>query len=158
MLKVKYQRIRSEWSTLLRKNPALAQVVWDLNAFVSDNYRKDVVITHLFRTEAQQKAFYGKATKRKSPHQIWSAVDIRDSIYTSEEIGAMTDFLKFYDKWNKLRIIRSSKSRTVLRHNIGHGMHFHIQFRCDGSLPPRQVRFQEGLTVEARPGSVSERD
>jgi hypothetical protein len=159
MLKCKYQRIRGEWSKLLRKNAALAQVVWDLSVFVKDNFEKDVVITHLYRTKAQQEKFYGKGTKRKSPHQSWGAVDIRDYIYSKSEIAAMVDFLKFYDKWNDYRIIRASKSRTVLRHNIGHGMHFHIQFlNRQGHVPPRQIRFQDGLVIEASAATQAERD
>lgn len=159
MLKIKYQRIRGEWSKLLKKNPALAQVVWDLQDFVADNFNKDVIITHLYRTKQQQQKFYGKKTKKKSPHQSWGAIDIRDFIYTKEEINAMVEFLRFYDKWNHYKIIRSSKSRTVLRHNIGHGMHFHIQFfNKQQQIPPRQIRFQEGLLIEASAGSPAERD
>lgn len=148
MLTVKYQRIVTEWNTLTKKNAALAQVVWDLQVFVNDHFTKDVVITHLYRTQAQQERFYGKGTKKKSPHQFWGAVDIRDSIYDKEEIKQMTDFLKFYDKYNNYRLIRSSQSRTVLRHNIGLGMHFHIQFwNRKGQMPPQQIRFHEGIVV-----------
>jgi hypothetical protein len=148
MLKVKYPRIIGEWSTLTKKNAALAQLIWDLQVFVEEFFNKDVVITHLYRTQEQQERFYGKGTKRKSPHQFWGAVDIRDSIYTKAEIGKMVDFLKFYDNYNKYRVIKASMSSTYLRHNIGLGMHFHIQFwGAKGHMPPRQMRFREGVVV-----------
>jgi hypothetical protein len=70
MLKVKYPRITNEWTSLKKKNPSLAQVVWDLQVFVKDSFKKDVIITHLFRTQKQQELFYGKGTKRKSPTNI----------------------------------------------------------------------------------------
>lgn len=149
MLKCKYQRIHGEWAQLLQKNAALAQVVWDLNVFVDYNFKKDVIITHLYRTQQQQEKFYGKKTTRKSPHQYWGAVDIRDSIYSRTELGAMVEFLKFYDKWNSYGLMKSSQSRTVLRHNIGLGMHFHIQFyNKQGHIPPQQIRFQTGISIE----------
>ncbi|MCG6861568.1 MAG: hypothetical protein LJE70_09890 [Chromatiaceae bacterium] len=150
MLKVKYPRITNEWTSLKKKNPSLAQVVWDLQVFVKDSFKKDVIITHLFRTQKQQELFYGKGTKRKSPHQYWGAVDIRDSIYTSDEIAYLKEFLKAYDNYNNYRLMKASMSRTVLRHNIGHGMHFHIQFyNKKGQIPPRQIFFTEGTTIVA---------
>lgn len=162
MLKAKdkyYQRLRDEWAKLGLENQGLAQVLWDLAVFVEDAFDKDVVITHIYRTQAQQEKFYGKGSKKKSTHQFWGAADIRDSIYTKDEIAGMTDFLRVYDKWNSLKLMSQSKSRTVLRHNIGLGMHFHIQFmNYKGHLPPRQIRFQEGLTIEASPSATAERD
>lgn len=148
MLKVKHQRIVNEWNTLKKKNPALAQVVWDLYVFVNDNFGKDVVITELYRTQAMQEEYYGRGTKKKSPHQYWGAVDIRDSIYTKNEISYMLNFLKNYDKYNSYRLIKASQSKTVLRHSIGRGMHFHIQFyNKKGCIPPQQIMFTEGMTI-----------
>ena len=148
MLKVKYQRIVDEWDKLKKKNPALAQVVWDLHGFVEYNFKKDVIITELYRTQAMQERYYGRGTKKKSPHQYWGAVDIRDRIYTTDEISYMLEFLKGYDKYNNYRLIRASQSRTVLRHTIGRGMHFHIQFyNKNGRMPPRQMMFTEGTTI-----------
>ena len=50
MLEVKHQSILGEWTKLGKKNPGLAQIIWDLQVFVEDHFSKSVVITHLFRS------------------------------------------------------------------------------------------------------------
>ncbi len=131
MLYARSSRIAGELRTLTVKNVNLAQLIWDLTVFVQDHFRKDVVVTELFRTREMQERYYGKDTKRVSNHQRWSAVDIRYWIYNQREIQAILSFLKAYDSYNRLAIMRCANrhSRTVLLHNMGRGMHFHVQYR-----------------------------
>lgn len=146
MLLVKHKRIIKEFNTLKIKNPGLSQLVWDLTGYIKDNMNKDVIMTELYRTKAMQKKYYGIKTKKRSNHQSWKAVDIRHWIYNDNEIKLIISFLKGYDKYNRLSIMRKGKnsSRTVLLHSIGRGKHFHIQYN---GPKVQMVRFDKGITI-----------
>ena len=150
MLKSKTMKISEEWGQLRNNNSSLAQVVWDLAVFVEQEFKKDVVMTEIFRTQLMQDSYYGKGTKKVSPHQLWQAVDIRERIYTATELDYMKEFLVLYDKYNGCGLIKASKSKTFLYHDIGRGKHFHIQFLSkNGSLPPQQMMFTQGMIINA---------
>ena len=130
MLTFKTPTLNTEFTELKQKNFALAQLTLDLADFVQYEFRKDVIVTAVFRTKAEQERIYGKGTKRKSPHMTWKAVDIRDWIYSKEEKAKIIAHLKSnYDESNLLTYIQAAKSKTVWLHAVGkHGMHFHIQY------------------------------
>lgn len=151
MLKWKTNKIGKEFLTLESKNPPLAAMMKDLADFVHIEYRKDVLMTHIFRTKNQQKQLYAQESAKKqqgaSPHMRWEAVDIRDRLYTEQEKSAIGSYLKeYYDKTNELAKLKSG-SRTYWLHAIkGGAMHFHIQYR--GSLV---YVFNQGAIIRGRP-------
>ena len=61
-------------------------MILDLTDFVGVEFNKDVMMTHILRTQSEQKALYAKEAKKNtsSPHMRWEAVDIRDWIYTDD--------------------------------------------------------------------------
>jgi hypothetical protein len=141
MLIFKTPALQKDFETLKSKNQALAVLMEDLGEFIHANFGKDIVVTDLHRTRKQMEAIYGKGTKRTSPHERWQAVDIRDWIYDNQEKQTIIGHLKnTYDSINRLAPL-PSQSRTVLMHNMGKGMHFHIQY----SGPVMHVYFDAPL-------------
>ena len=122
--------LNAEFTQLKQKNAPLAQLTLDLADFAQYEFRKDVIVTAVFRTKAEQERIYGKGTKRVSPHMSWKAVDIRDRIYSKDEKTKIIEHLKSnYDASNLMTYIQAAKSKTVWLHAVGkHGMHFHIQY------------------------------
>ena len=120
-IRFKTEKIKIEFFKLQAKNPMLAIQVGRLQAFSAKNFNKDIVLTHLFRSQADQYRIYGAGYKKRSWHQFWKGVDIRSNHYTVEEKDSVQKFL------NTLGLER------VLRHDIGLGDHFHIEER-DGRI------------------------
>ena len=146
MIIYKHGSLAAEYDQLKVKNPALAALLSDLSDYVGAEFGKDVVVTMIFRTQAQQEAIYGKGTKRKSPHMFWHAIDIRDWIYSADEKKEIIAWLKSgYDSTNHSNYIPQAGSRTVWLHQVGtNGMHFHIQYHG-----PTVYNFSEGMTITA---------
>lgn len=150
MLLSKTKEIGDEFQTLKTKNAALAQIILDLTDYVRVEFKKDVMMTMVFRTQQQQWDLYKKTdgvpkTKRTSPHMFWQAVDIRDWIYNEQEKKAIGKFLvDHYDATNQMSKLGNG-SRTCWLHKIkGQAMHFHIQY-----IGPLVYVFAEGMTIEA---------
>ena len=149
MLNAKTQRVGKEFQELKTKNAPLAQLILDLTDYVSLEFKKDVMMTMIFRTQQEQYDLYAKTdgpkTKRKSPHMRWEAVDIRDWIYTAPEKAAIGKFLKSnYDATNQMAALPSG-SKTYWLHKIkGQAMHFHIQYK--GSMV---YTFSAGAVITA---------
>lgn len=149
MLSSKSKRIGDEFQLLTQKNPALAQLILDLTDFVRVEFRKDVMMTMIYRTQNEQWDLYkktdGAKTKRTSPHMRWEAVDLRDWIYTAHEKAAIEKWLhKHYDATNQLAKLGSG-SRTYWLHRIkGQALHFHIQYKG-----PLVYVFTEGISITA---------
>lgn len=121
-------RIKKELKALRNENKPLLKLMLDLYHYVEDTFDKDVVITMIYRTSAEQDYLYRnsaryKKRKFKSPHQFYHAIDIRSSIYTKEERIAITSYLNSkYDSNNYY-------NWTAKVHEVGdNGLHFHIQF------------------------------
>ena len=150
MLLSKTKRIGDEFHVLKRKNPPLAQMILDLVDFARVEFRKDVMMTMIHRTQEEQWKLYektdGAKTKRISPHMHWNAVDIRDWIYTPQEKQKITAYLQsHYDSSNRMSKLGNG-SRTCWLHKIkGQAMHFHIQYSG-----PTVYVFNEGMTITAK--------
>lgn len=123
------ERIEKELKKLKKKNPKLHQIVMELTQYVKDEFKKDVIITMIHRTQEEQDTLYKDSAKYKkktfkSPHQFWHGVDLRSWIYTEAErekmvawLNAKGSLLNNYYKW------------TAKVHEVGqNGLHFHIQF------------------------------
>lgn len=119
-------RLKGELKELANKNKPLYDMLFDLAVWIKDNFKKDTVVTGIYRTDAEQAEIYKndpryKLKPFKSPHQFWQAFDLRDSIYTKDEIKKTVDYVnKTYNKHNQLAF-------TAMDHNVGKGFHFHIQ-------------------------------
>jgi len=145
--KEREHRLKRELSLLAKKNPELRNLILDLYKWVKRTLDKDVTMTMIFRTKAEQDKIYGGAKRGKrsynkkpwkSPHQFWHALDIRvkdpvdkDKIkdtYTLDEVKAIEKYLN--DKWNVRNYYKwTAKCHTVKnQHGESLGAHFHIQF------------------------------
>jgi hypothetical protein len=148
MLTSKTERVRQEYEQLKGCNAPLAALVQDLAEFVKVEFRKDVVMTMIFRTQEEQWALYektdGPQTTRVSPHMLWQAVDLRDWIYTPKQKQAIGGFLKrHYDATNRLPRLHGG-SRTYMLHKIkGGAMHFHVQY-----VGPFVYVFSERMVIQ----------
>jgi len=121
------KRLQLELKELLTKNKLLHDLIFDLAEFIKSSFKKELVITMIFRTDAEQAEIYKddpkyKVKPFKSPHQLWSAVDIRSLIFTPDEIKKIEDYLN--NKYNG----SNGFKWTARNHKVGVGaFHFHIQ-------------------------------
>lgn len=126
-MQFKESRYEKELKELITKNKPLYNLLLDIDAYSTEFFKKEIVITMIFRTEAEQNYLYRnsaryKAKKFKSPHQFWHAADIRSFIYTKSQIDELVDFIN--DKYNDSNYYKF----TADCHDVGSGMHFHIQY------------------------------
>ena len=134
-VKLRYEkRLNKELKTLKKKNPELYEMAIDFTAYVREEFDKDVVLTCILRSDAEQLSIYrGMKNSKgvrfedkpwKSPHQFWHALDLRSKIYTYQERKKMVKW------WNE----RGSKDDNYYKwtakvHKVGEGaLHFHVQF------------------------------
>ena len=125
MIGFKNPRERSEYAELATKNPKLFDLLHDLVSYVQDTFKKDVVLTSVYRTAEEQAALYAKAVHKvlKSDHMSWEAVDLRSSIYTKGEIDSIVAYLNTKYKNRDGR-------RVALYHSVpGNVPHFHISLK-----------------------------
>lgn len=121
------KRLQDEHKTLINENIALYNVLAEIDTYVWDKYQKNVIITMIYRTQAEQDYLYRNSDKYakkkfKSPHQFWHGVDIRSRVFTRAEIKDIV-------AWVNRRYNRENYYKwTAKCHDIGSGMHFHIQF------------------------------
>ena len=125
-------RLFKEFNELRKNNFDLYSLIRDLESYVNYYFKKDVIITMIYRTNEEQDKIYrgSKMGTReydvrpwKSPHQFWHSVDIRSMIFDPEEIKKIEEFINInceetnYYKW------------TAKNHEVnGGGEHFHIQY------------------------------
>lgn len=120
------KRLFNELRTIRRENKPLMDLLLDLRDYCKTEFNKDVVISHIARTPAEQDYLYHDNEKYQkspwmSPHQFNQAIDISVKKYTEEEIEKILEYLKKYDEFNYYKW-------TAICHDVGHGKHFHIQF------------------------------
>lgn len=122
------QRLKDELITLSKKNKDLHELIFDLAEYIKNTFKKELIITMIDRTQAEQDAIYKDDVKYKvkpfkSPHQFWQACDIRSKIFNKDEIKAIEDYLN--GKYNKTNYY----SWTARNHVVAGGeYHFHIQW------------------------------
>ena len=121
------QRLKEEYAQLKNKNIHLYNLLHDICAYCNANFNKTVVVTMIYRTEAEQDNIYKddpkyKVRKFKSPHQFWHAIDLRSKTFTPEEIKKIEDYLNnTYNSTNHYKF-------TARNHTVGLGFHFHTQY------------------------------
>jgi hypothetical protein len=95
-----------------------------LDNFTRLEFKKEVTITSILRTQEEHDALYAavpaESKPPRSPHLYWSAVDIRSKDFTDAEIKRMLDFLNCF---------KNNNGRPVaIYHAIpNNALHFHIQ-------------------------------
>lgn len=104
---------------------SLSSIVWYAAAISSGEFGTPLVITHIFRTHAEQDAIYKNDPKyNKAPfvsvHQYSRGVDAR-----LHDMG-VENAKKLAEKVNKKFPYGGGKS-TVLVHDVGQGNHIHFQ-------------------------------
>ena len=108
-------------------NPGLMYVLEFIRNFSQNTYNKEVTVTMILRTEAEQDHLYRNSTKYKakkfrSPHQFGQAIDLRSKTFTIQEIDALVNATN-----NTFNSTNAYKP-TAMYHDIGSGLHFHIQY------------------------------
>lgn len=120
-------RLKREFSELETKNKEFRDLLKDLNAYTNSEFGKNIIITMIYRTKAEQDYLYrnnAKYKKRnfKSPHQFHHGGDLRSRTFTQSEITQTVEWLnKRYNSTNYYKW-------TAKCHDVGSGMHFHIQY------------------------------
>ena len=99
-------RLQSEHSDLEIKNKELYDILDALNAYTNKMFKKNVIITMIYRTQAEQAYLYRNSKKYakkkfKSPHQFWQGIDIRSGTFKQSEIKQIAAWLnRKYKKGN----------------------------------------------------------
>lgn len=128
-LKDDSKRLVEELKKLITLNPELHYLIFDLAEFVKGAFKKEITITMIDRTQAEQDELYKndekyKAKKFVSPHMVGAAVDIRSKTFTPEEIKRIEDYLN--SKYNTSNVFKW----TAKNHKVGdNAFHFHIQYQ-----------------------------
>jgi len=116
-------RITSDYADLSNHNGPLRELIVDVSEYVFSEYKKNITITMIYRTQAEQEGIYGVGYAKKSPHQFWQAIDLRSKVFTTEEIDDIVEYIN--NGYNKSNYYKwSAKNHEV----NGHGTHFHIQY------------------------------
>lgn len=124
MIKFKTKRIAKEFDDP-KLSDDLLSLLYILNAFCGLQFKKDITITDLFRTQEEQDNIYNdyESYKRKkwySVHQFWRGADIRSRDFTKLEIDEILQFMNL--------ITYDSKHSTMLCHKVSGGAyHLHLQ-------------------------------
>lgn len=118
----KTNKERDQYVELGTKNPALVELLIDLEAYIRVNLKKNIVITSVYRSPEEQAALYKQSTHKvkNSDHTLYQAVDLRSWLYSPAEIEQICTYL------NK-KYKNASGAKVAMCHAItGGAMHFHI--------------------------------
>ena len=126
MIKFKTKRIEKEFYYNTSIKDRLKDIIYMLALYTELEFRKDITLTELHRTQEEQDSYYKDNDRYrekpwKSVHQYGRGADIRTKNFEQEEIMKMVDFLN--------HVHYSTKHNTALFHDIGIGEHIHIQVR-----------------------------
>ena len=123
MINFKTSAERDQYVELATKNPKLSELLIDLDDMIGRNYKKNMVITSIYRSPEEQAALYAKSAHKvpNSPHMTYEAVDLRSWTFTDVERDEIISYL------NK-RYTNPDGRRVSMCHAItGGAIHFHIQ-------------------------------
>ena len=117
MITFKSPRIENEFKQLYNRNPRLQKVLEIAARYCELEFKKDIVITSLYRDPQENKDVGGIAT---SPHMTWEAADLRSFTFTDEELAKLAAFLNGIT-------FRNGKKTCVYHKVAGGAYHLHIQ-------------------------------
>lgn len=123
MIKFKTDRIKNEFDWKKIK-PKLIRLIELISLYVELKYKKNILITGLIRTQAEQDSIYKNNPKYKkkpwrSVHEFGRGGDLRSWTFTKEQIADIKKFANMIP-------YRKGKNTCVV-HNVGRGIHFHFQ-------------------------------
>ena len=114
----KYPSIAGEWSTLLTVNPKLTFLALSW----CDAVGGEITITEIYRTQAMQDRYYPGGTA-KSVHQFYRGIDIRVTTMGADQVRELAEDFNTAYPYDPAR----PKMDSFLIHDVGHGLHLHIQ-------------------------------
>lgn len=133
-MQFKYAQLGQEYSKL---HPKLLIVGEGLTEYCFKQKLPEPVATHILRTRAQQIDIYWRnimmarkcteqeakllAAKQDTWHFYFAAMDLRDFIYTQNQITQLLGYLK--------GTLCAGPEWELLYHDVGRGNHFHIGIR-----------------------------
>ncbi len=121
MIKFTKDNLKDEFDRL---HPHLLKIIFWLAGFSIYRWNIPITVTHLFRSQAEQEAIYGKGTDKKSVHQFGRGADIsvKDFLANGIEPEVIADAV------NRNFPYAKPGFKTALYHSFGnHGRHLHIQ-------------------------------
>jgi hypothetical protein len=133
LMKDNSARLKNEFDQLRTENNELWEMVLNnIVPYCKTHFNKDVTVTMILRTQAEQDSIYkGSVNSKgrkydekpwKSPHQFWHAVDLRSRDFSKDQITQLNDYINgLYNPINYY-------SFTIFDHNVGLGEHWHLQF------------------------------
>jgi hypothetical protein len=126
MIKFKDSRVETEWKYSSELSERVKKIAEIVAGFCQLNFGKDVVITHILRSQAEQDTFYANDAKYKeapwkSVHQYGRGIDLRSRDFTPAEIERIVAFANM--------ITYSKEKNTCVYHDVGQGKHIHLQAR-----------------------------
>lgn len=123
-MKFKEPKLKTEHDELYKRNPKLYALLGMLDGYCVMEFKKEITITHLFRTPEEQKQLYSQTPNppTTSPHMFWKACDIRSKDFTDAEIKKMLTFLNCFS-------YTSGQGKPVAIYHViaGNTYHMHIQ-------------------------------
>ena len=104
----------------------LRLLVYFIWSYIEYNYKRDMVITDIYRYKHEQDQIYKDNPEYKkkpwdSVHQYWRGLDFRSAVFNQSEINNILDYI------NKIVPYGTPGHFTLICHNVGSGMHFHLQ-------------------------------
>jgi len=123
MIKFKTKRIAKEYLSPDLSDDLLS-IICILSAYCQLEFKKDITITGIYRTQEEQEKIYSKNKQfKKAPwysvHQFWRGMDIRSKNFTKKECDKIVLFLNM--------ITYDTIHNTVVYHDVGLAKHFHLQ-------------------------------
>jgi len=108
-----------------RLNERLQALLFSLAGFADYHFGKDVIITHILGSQAEQDKIYGSDLQYqkkpwKSVHQFGRGIDVRVWGFSDKEVAGMLDFV------NRNFPYGGGKPAALV-HNVGRGNHIHVQ-------------------------------
>jgi len=122
MILFKHEHLKDEFDQL---DPRLKTILYYICGFASNEFYKDITITGLLRSQAQQDAIYAlNLNYQKSPwlsvHQFMRGADVSTRNLSEDEVLILTEMLNFMFHY-------SPGKKTALYHDVGLGAHLHLQ-------------------------------
>lgn len=125
-MKYKKDNYFTQFCDLGFHNPKLYKIGLALDNFTTIEFNKDIVLTHVFRTQEEHDALYAATPAdqrpKTSPHMTWEAIDIRSTDFTPEQRLCMLQFLNSFSYDSK-----RSRNVAMVHAIVGGAPHFHIQ-------------------------------
>ena len=128
-MKFKTDEIEAQWNSD-KVSKKLKDIIKMGEEYSSIEFGQELTITDLIRTQEEQDRIYGDSENYQinpwpSVHQFGRGADLRVRDFTKEQIDKLTTFFNLitYDS-------NRSNKKTCLVHNVGQGLHFHIQIKA----------------------------